>query len=311
MFGFSDKSFFSRLILLLFVLVAGIILSSAIYMFIIFVQSGFDMDQFPELSTQVLQNTGMMRVLQMISSLCYFILPPFVLTYFYKENTSEYLSIKLPQPMQVFVAILSLVFAVPLINLLVTWNEGLHLPAFLNDVETWMRASENAAAKVTEKLLSGTAWTDLAANLVIIALMAGIGEELFFRGLLQRMVSDLFNGKKEVVSKNRLTWTNHATIWIIAFLFSAIHLQFYGFIPRLLLGAWFGYLLLWTGSIMVPIIAHFTNNALSTIFSFAENRGLLSVDPDIIGVNKTSWYSIISILLLACCIVLLKKSQKK
>jgi len=233
------------------------------------------------------------------------------MTYLFRDNLQKYLSLNLPKPMQVVFAILSLVVAIPLINFLVNWNEGMHLPAFLNDIETWMRTSEDAAAKVTEKLLSGTAWIDLISNLVIIALMAGIGEELFFRGLLQRMFTDLIKGNKDVVSKKRLAWSKHAAIWVIAFIFSAIHLQFYGFIPRMLLGVWFGYLLLWTGSIWIPIIAHFTNNALSTIFSFAENRGLLSVNPDIIGVKETSWYCFISILLLACCVVFFKKSQKE
>jgi hypothetical protein len=233
------------------------------------------------------------------------------MTYLFRDNLQKYLSLNLPKPMQVVFAILSLVVAVPLINFLVNWNEGMHLPAFLNDIETWMRTSEDAAAKVTEKLLSGTAWIDLISNLVIIALMAGIGEELFFRGLLQSMFTDLIKGNKDVVSKKRLAWSKHAAIWVIAFIFSAIHLQFYGFIPRMLLGVWFGYLLLWTGSIWIPIIAHFTNNALSTIFSFAENRGLLSVNPDIIGVKETSWYCFISILLLACCVVFFKNNQKE
>lgn len=179
----------------------------------------------------------------------------------------------------------------------------------MSEIEIWMRSSEEAAAKLTEQLLSGTSWTDLVANLIIIALMAGFGEELFFRGLLQKLVSDHFYNHSDETKAKRQKWTKHATIWIIAFIFSAIHFQFYGFIPRLLLGAWFGYLLLWTGSIWIPIIAHTTNNALSTIFSFAETRKLLLFNPETPGTNDTEWFSLISLLLIICCAAMFKKIQ--
>lgn len=179
----------------------------------------------------------------------------------------------------------------------------------MSEIEIWMRSSEAAAAKLTEQLLSGTSWTDLVANLIIIAVMAGFGEELFFRGLLQKLVSDFFNNQSDDAKAKRKKWTNHATIWIIAFIFSAIHFQFYGFFPRFLLGAWFGYLLLWTESIWIPIIAHTTNNALSTIFSFAEKREHLFFNPESPGTNDTEWFSIISLLLIICCAVMFRKNQ--
>ena len=204
-------------------------------------------------------------------------------------------------------AILSIVFAIPIINYLVIWNESIHLPAYMSEIEIWMRSSEAAAAKLTEQLLSGTSWTDLITNLIIIAIMAGFGEELFFRGLLQKLVYDLFNNKNDEAKAKRQKWTNHTTIWIIAFIFSTIHFQFYGFFPRLLLGVWFGYLLLWTGSIWVPIIAHTTNNAMSTIFSFMENREIQIINPESAGTNETEWYNIISLLLIISCAIMFKK----
>jgi membrane protease YdiL (CAAX protease family) len=108
-------------------------------------------------------------------------------------------------------------------------------------------------------MLAGTSWKDLVASLFIVALVAGTGEEFFFRGLLQRILITGWtkqpeNGSLASCPKGVI----HAVIWIVAFLFSAIHLQFFGFFPRLLLGAWFGYLLWWTGSIWVPVAAHVT-----------------------------------------------------
>lgn len=307
--GFSDKSFFNRLMLLIFVILGGAILSSVSYLLIVFVKSGFDIEQFSILSAQSANSTEMILILQFLSSICFFILPPFILTYLYKEKPSIFLSFKKPQPVQIILAILSIVFAIPIINYLVIWNESIHLPAYMSEIEIWMRSSEQTAAKLTEQILSGTSWTDLIANLIIIAIMAGFGEELFFRGLLQKLVSDLFNNQSDEARAKRQKWTNHATIWIIAFIFSAIHFQFYGFFPRLLLGAWFGYLLLWTGSIWVPIIAHTANNALSTIFNFIEKREILIVNPESAGTNETEWYNIISLLLIICCVVMFKKIQ--
>jgi uncharacterized protein len=309
MSGISEKSFTGRIILLLSVLIAGFIILSALYMLIIFAQSGFDITKYNMYYELASNNPNMIRILQALSTICIFIFPSFILVYLYKENVREYLSLRSPQPMQVIVAVLSLFFAIPIINFLVTWNEGLHLPAFLKDVEIWMRNSEDSATFITKKLLSGNSINDLFANLIIIALLAGIGEELFFRGLLQKILSELFKSKNEM-SSGKKRWADHATIWIVAFLFSAIHLQFYGFIPRLLLGVWFGYMLLWTGSIMVPIMAHFTNNALSVISGFAEKRGDINLNPDTIGVNDTSWYCIISIFLLVCCTAFFIKDQK-
>jgi hypothetical protein len=310
MYPHSEKSFLYRLIILLIAIFVGLTLSYTIFYLVVFIQSGFSITQCMEAMPGALQDTGMLRTFQLIQSFCIFILPPFILTNLYKENPKTFLSLNRPDLSSALVAMASLIFAIPLINFLVSWNEGMHLPASMENIETWMRASEDAAAKVTEQMLAGTHWTDLAANLLIIALLAGIGEELFFRGLLQSMLAEVFN-KNRTGSTKVPRWTTHATIWIIAFIFSAIHMQFYGFIPRLLLGAWFGYLLWWTGSIWVPILAHFMNNALSTIFGYAQNRGIISSDPDTVGVGETAWYTILSIVLLGCCILFFKKKQKE
>jgi len=177
--------------------------------------------------------------------------------------------------------------AVPLVNFLVNWNQGIQFPSFLEGVEKWMRTAEDNAQRVTELMLQGESWSDLLWQLLVVAVMAGFGEELLFRGTLQSIVS----------SKGRI----HSAIWITAFIFSLIHMQFYGFIPRLLLGAWFGYLLLWSGSIWVPVAAHFANNAISIAFHYAEKNKYLPSDPDLLGVGENAWQLIPSILLLTAC----------
>ena len=140
----------------------------------------------------------------------------------------------------------------PVINLLGLLNKQMELPAFMAPIEEWMRAQETLAEQLTTILLSSDSVWVILANLIVIAVTAGITEEFLFRGALQRVI-----GK----------WTSnpHTIIWIAAILFSAFHLQFYGFLPRMILGACFGYLLYWSKSIWISVFSHFVNNASAAI----------------------------------------------
>ena len=140
----------------------------------------------------------------------------------------------------------------PTISLTGLLNQQMELPAFMEGIEHWMRAQEDEAERVTLLLLSEKGIGALFANLFVVALTAGITEELFFRGALQRILG-------------RWSSNPHLVIWITACIFSAFHIQFYGFLPRMLLGAYFGYLLYWSHNIWIPVFAHFTNNALAVI----------------------------------------------
>ena len=140
----------------------------------------------------------------------------------------------------------------PLINLTVYWNESLSLPEWLAPVENWMRQQEDTMQHFTEILIHGDGFSPLLSNLIVVALTAAVTEEFLFRGALMRIIGHWIRNP-------------HGAIWIAAILFSAFHLQFYGFLPRMLLGAYFGYLLIWSRSIWLPICAHFFNNALNVI----------------------------------------------
>lgn len=289
----TNKSFTQRILILLLIVFAGYAISMALFSFYLLAKSGSDTKLFNELLSQSMSNAGMIRLLQFLNTAFIFIIPPFVFTYLFKDKSKTYLNLQMPKPNHIIVAILSIIVAIPLINLLVTWNESLKLPEFLSGIETWMKESEKNAGEVTEKILSGTTIVGLLINLLIIGIMPGIGEELFFRGLLQKIISNAF-GRNRVGKTKSIKWSNHLAIWTVAIIFSAIHMQFYGFIPRMLLGVWFGYLLYWSGSVWVPVIAHITNNSLSTIFSFAENNNYFNEDPNVLGLGETYWLSIIS-----------------
>jgi membrane protease YdiL (CAAX protease family) len=303
------KTFLLRILSLVFVLMCGLFATFMLYFLVVLFQNGFNLEVISKSMSSMLSEPSQIRIVQTIQSFCIFILPPFVLCKLYGVPTSRFLSLKLPGWKPALMGMLSIVVLMPLLNAVVAWNQGLHLPDFMQGVESWMRESENSAKIVTDKLLAGTSLVDLFLNLIIVAVLAGIGEELFFRGLLMRILTDVL---KKKLGSTMKPWVMHASIWTIAILFSAIHMQFFGFFPRMLIGAWFGYLLWWTGSIWVPVLAHFLNNALSTLTVFGQNKGVLTDAPDRWGLDQTWWLSLISLLLAAVTIryfVALKKNR--
>ena len=154
------------------------------------------------------------------------------------------------------------VVSIPAMNWLVTANEAMSLPAALSGVEHWMRTMEDSAAETTRQILDIHTVGGLIACVLVVGVMAGLSEEFLFRGAMLRMMQD-----------SRMNV--HVVVWIVAIIFSAFHMQFYGFFPRMILGLWLGYLLVWTGSLWVPIIAHALNNSTVVVFNYLSNVGIL------------------------------------
>ena len=178
---------------------------------------------------------------------------------------------KAPSAMAVAGIVLISLAMTPAMNWLVAWNASLSLPEAMKPLEQWMRAQENAAqeatesddmnkaAETTDTLLSGSSVWDLIASVVCVGLLTGLGEEMFFRGALQRICCDGMRRR-------------HLAVWTAAFVFSTLHFQFFGFVPRLVLGAFFGYAYLWSGSLWVPVIGHALNNSAVVAFMWMGNN---------------------------------------
>jgi hypothetical protein len=143
-------------------------------------------------------------------------------------------------------------FSIPIINHLVEINQNLSFPESLKSIEQWMSQKEENANQIMVEFLKADNISALLLNLFMIAVLPAVGEELLFRGVLQRLIGKWLKNK-------------HVGIFLAAVLFSAMHLQFYGFLPRLALGILFGYLFLWSGTLWLPIMAHFINNATAVI----------------------------------------------
>jgi uncharacterized protein len=152
-------------------------------------------------------------------------------------------------------------------SFIMEWNQELVFPEYLKSFEDWARARENEAARQTEALTKMDSPLELLIGLLVIAILPAVGEEFVFRGIIQ---NELYRGTRNA----------HVAIWFAAILFSAIHFQFFGFIPRMLLGALFGYLYYWSQNLWVPIFAHFINNGAQVIALYFYQRGSFEFDID-------------------------------
>lgn len=164
-------------------------------------------------------------------------------------------------------AVLAFIFSYALAAFLAQWNKGMALPASMHEIEHAFRSMEDAALETTNLLLSRKTIGALILNLIVVAGFAAVSEEMFFRGALQQLLQEKYpNG--------------HVAVWVAALIFSLVHFQFYGFLPRLLLGGLLGYLFLYTRNLWAPILFHFINNALIVVlyYFFSESEWMQKIE---------------------------------
>ena len=181
-------------------------------------------------------------------------------------------------------------------GILVYWNSQLVLPEFMSGMESWMQEMETQLMEMTKFLTDFQTVPELLMGVLVIGILAGIGEEMFFRGLIQPKMH-LYTGNA------------HLGIWLTAFIFSAIHIQFYGFLPRLFLGGMFGYLYYYSGSLTYPIFAHIINNTVTVLMVYASNEGMIDFDME--STDTVSYpAAMIGLLVLLAGIFYFKKINK-
>jgi len=242
----------------------------------------------------------LLKYLQLLQSVGLFIIPPFVFAYLFSDQVKNTLHIdKKPGVAGIVLSTAMVWFASPLINQLGIWNAGIELPQFLSGIEEWMKEKEAAAEELTNLFIETGTFGGLLFNIVMIGIIPGVGEELLFRGVIQKIFTQ---------------WTRspHWAIWLTAALFSALHLQFYGFFPRMLLGGMFGYMLAWSGNLWLPILAHFINNSTAVIAYYLYDRQLIKIDPDELGTGSEFGFAVcISVAVIAGAGYLLWKQGKR
>ena len=227
-----------------------------------------------------------LKYFQVVNQIGFFILPAIMYAYLENRKPANYLKLNSKfNYAHLLVASILIIVSIPAINWLVEINEGMKLPGVFKGLENWMKDSENKTNKLTEAFLNVTTPGGLVVNLIIIALLAAVGEELLFRGVILQLFVEWF--------KNR-----HLAVILSAILFSALHLQFYGFLPRMVLGILFGYIFIWSGSLWIPIVLHFIFNGITVVAAYLYYKGLIQTDVESFGATDSTILVLFSFLLI-------------
>jgi membrane protease YdiL (CAAX protease family) len=298
--GFISMSAPAKIIMLLLIILLFVFLSSVAAALISLPLFGISLNQISLIIGHPDENNlNVIRFFQIIQSIFLFIIPSIIAAWLYSTNTSGYLQAGTkPSIISVFLVLSSLVTAVPFMNALTALNAKMILPEYLHGVETKIRSMEENAGELTKLFLEGKHTNDLLVNMLMIAILPALGEEFMFRGIIQRLFTDW--------SKNK-----HIGIFLGAFLFSFIHFQFYGFLPRLLLGIYFGYLLIWSKSIWLPVAAHFFNNGLAVLYYHYATDPIGETTMDTIGTGHGYLVALVGSLVLTAGILALVYANER
>jgi membrane protease YdiL (CAAX protease family) len=211
-----------------------------------------------------------MKYFQFITMFGTFVFPPLALTLLMKNYNFSFLYLNRGLGAQKTIILFALVLiSLPIITMLANWNSTLHLPEFMSETETWMIEKDIQLTGLTERFMLTAGIGGLLINLLVMAVLPAFGEEFVFRGILMKWFSKSMGV--------------HAAIFLSAFLFSAIHIQFLGFFPRFFMGLLLGYVFYWSGSLWASILLHFLNNAMTVVSYYLVGQGILHDDPATMG----------------------------
>jgi membrane protease YdiL (CAAX protease family) len=267
---YYQMSYALQFLLMVLLAVAGLVLGGlicGIIVVIIYGPSGFS--AMLNMSANMPESTlNSLKIMQMGSSVFGFLIPAIFFAKVIVRQPGPYLKTSHRFPLILLLLVFSIMLiSSPLMEMLINLNQKMVFPPFLKGLERWMRNMEDNAGQQTEILLQMKSPGSFIVNLLMIAILPALSEEFIFRGCFQQ----IFTG-----------WTRnmHWGIWITAALFSAIHFQFFGFLPRMLLGVFFGYFAAWSGSIWPAVLGHFLNNGTALLVSYLYQLKMIKTSPD-------------------------------
>ncbi|WP_221394211.1 CPBP family intramembrane glutamic endopeptidase [Dyadobacter sp. NIV53] len=247
---------------------------------------------------QVADGWYAMMILQGTVHFFSYLLPALLFWFFIERKTLPHFEFREKPEMKIWLLAALLVFVfIPVNSKFIEWNAAMKLPHAWSGLEIWMREKEDKLTVLTKFMTTYDTISQLLIALFVVVLLPALGEETLFRGIIQRKLSQ--------------HWKNyHLAIWVSAAIFSAIHFQFYGFLPRMLLGALFGYLYYWSGSLWVAILAHFINNGFVLVMVYLYNIKVLDIN---IEETKTMPLQLVlsSLVLSAAILITIKKASLK
>lgn len=239
-----------------------------------------------------------LKFYQLINQIGFFIVPVAIYCFLVTSSSTSYLMLnRSPNATNLLVMGMVVFTILPFINFLGEFNQQMDLPKAFDGLENWMKEKEEQAFVLTETLLKTKTTGGLILNLIIVALVPALGEELLFRGVILRLFNDI-------------TRNAHWAIIISAFLFAALHLQFYGFLPRFALGVALGYSLVITRNLWVPIFIHFVNNTASVIVFYLHYNGYIDIPMKDFGSVQSPVYIIGSLLITIWLFIIVYRRER-
>ncbi len=297
--GRSDSNTF---LIVFGLMIAGFFIGqfvSSMFIFLFAAMSGNGLEAMTniDLLFESISNTQLMIAQSTYTLVFTFLTPWFYLKLLAKKSIGDlYLERKTPILPLVLTSVATVAFMF-FNNLLIEWNANMSLPDFMSGIEEWMQNMEEQLAETTEAFTTFDNFGQFLFAFVVVAILPGIGEEWLFRGVLQN-------------SLHRWSKNVHLAVWLSAFIFAAIHLQFYGVLPRMMLGVLFGYLYVWSGNLWYPIAAHIINNGLSLTFAY-----LYQLDATNINIDESETlpaiFSIIGFVVCAACLYVFRNHYLK
>lgn len=287
---FENMGSGTRIFFMAFIFFSGMILSGLLAVGIMAATGQNDIN---------LISINLLKLMQTFQEICIFLAPALITVYLFENHPTKYLRINALLPwQQVLLTVGIMVCIQPVINWLGYYNSQIALPEYLADFETVLKEAETTASKLTERFLSDKSIWGFTSAIMVVAAVAAVCEEFFFRGVLQQLLA-------------KLTTNIHIAIWISAIIFSAIHFQFYGFIPRVILGAILGYIFAWSGNLWLAVFAHFLNNAFAVTFNYLYSGTTTYEEFEKLGTGDSYPYSIGGIILTSLLITVFYMTCKK
>jgi uncharacterized protein len=293
---YGKSAIYQLFVSLMVVLIVGLFLFSVFFVAgrLIFNE---DLFLFNNPSSQVGENDiAFLKYILISQHISFFIVPSLILLIAMKPVMEKSLAdFKVPLISDVILVIILAFCTFPVTGYAGQLNAGMHLPDWLSGVEQWMTQKEEGVNRIVKIIMMQNNFRVMLLNLLMIAVLPAIGEELLFRGVFQKIFYTLFK-------------SGHLAVWITAILFSALHLQFFGFLPRFILGLIFGYLYFWSGTLWLPVVSHFVNNAVSVIAAYIQGWDRVNEIPEM-----PLWKQISGLVLpvLICLLILLHFRNKR
>ncbi len=227
---------------------------------------------------------GALRLMQAINHAGSFLVTSFVFIQLAENSESKkFLQGNIPSGVQLWLVFMLIIIATPWIAYVYEWNRNLQLP-FAQGIQESLKNYEAKTEILIHRMLSESSTSAFLQNLIVMALLPAVGEELLFRGIVQRLF---------------YRWWGHihSAIWVTAFLFSIMHFSFSGLLPRLMLGIIFGYLFYFSRNIWLPVAAHFINNSMALLAALLEKRNVTDTPYQDFGYFSNPWINLLSLAL--------------